>query len=148
MLRMSQGIDLALHAMWYLDFNSEQKLTLVRDIAAKQDISEAYLAKIMQQLVRAGLLISVRGRRGGFRLARPSGLITVGDVVRALEADSRAECNAELRSCPIGIENCAVLRLFDNAYAKGLEVLDNMTLKDLSEHPVFVRQGVEWIGKR
>ena len=58
---------------------------LSRDLARKLHLPAPYLAKILQSLVQAGLLESVRGPKGGFRLARPAREVTVGDVLQALE---------------------------------------------------------------
>lgn len=56
----------------------------VREIAAKEGISVAYAEKLLHRLAKSGLAESVRGVKGGFRLTRDPGAMTVGDAVRAL----------------------------------------------------------------
>ncbi|MFN0084603.1 MAG: RrF2 family transcriptional regulator [Blastocatellia bacterium] len=57
---------------------------LVRDIAEREGLSVAYVEKILWTLGRSGLVESVRGPKGGFRLTRPCGEITLGEVMRVL----------------------------------------------------------------
>lgn len=62
-------------------------------IAQRQDISISYLEQLMAKLKKAGLVKSVRGVNGGYRIARPADEISVGDVLRALEGDlTPVEC--------------------------------------------------------
>ena len=72
-------IDLA---VW----GKEEPVSLT-SIAARQEISLNYLEQLMAKLKKAGLVKSVRGCGGGYRLARPEDEISVDDVLRALEGD-------------------------------------------------------------
>ena len=74
--------------------------SLVKHLAVELELPGAYLAKILQSLAQEGILHSVRGPRGGFRLARPAQEITVGEVVAALEG---AE---SLSGCVMGFPHC------------------------------------------
>ena len=56
-------------------------------IAARQNISQNYLEQLMAKLKKSGLVESVRGVNGGYRLSRPADTISVGEVLRALEGD-------------------------------------------------------------
>ena len=70
-------VDLAEH-------NSDRYLPL-KEIAARQEISEKYLELIVRLLVQEGLLEGVRGKGGGYRLTRPPEAYTLGDILRATE---------------------------------------------------------------
>ena len=59
----------------------------LNSIAARQEISLHYLEQLMAKLKKAGLVESVRGVNGGYRLSKPAEEISVGDVLRALEGD-------------------------------------------------------------
>jgi len=61
------------------------KLVKTRDLADRIGISQQHVFKIVGRLARAGLITCTRGPQGGVRLARPIAMVTVGDVVRALE---------------------------------------------------------------
>lgn len=81
-------VDLALH--------QEEAPVSIQSIADRQNISERYLEQLMSAMKKAKLVTSTRGAQGGYRLARPAGEISVGDVLRALEGDLRAVvCPAE-----------------------------------------------------
>jgi Rrf2 family protein len=73
---------------------------LAKDLSSQLDLPGPYLAKILQGLAQAGILESVRGPKGGFRLSRPSHRITVGEVVLALEGPDAME------GCIMGFPSC------------------------------------------
>lgn len=78
-------IDLAVYG--------EKEPVSLTSIAARQEISLNYLEQLMAKLRKAGLVESIRGVNGGYRLARPAEEISVGDVLRALEGDLKpVEC--------------------------------------------------------
>jgi Rrf2 family nitric oxide-sensitive transcriptional repressor len=80
-----------------LNLRTDYALRMLMALAAKDevvsidwmadhyDISRNHLAKVAQDLVAAGYVVSLRGRGGGLRLARPPAEINVGDVVRSME---------------------------------------------------------------
>lgn len=70
-------------------------------IAAAEEIPPFYLSKVLKDLVRAGILDSVRGRGGGFRLARPADEITVLEVLEAAEGTTR-----RFDACILGLDGC------------------------------------------
>ena len=76
----------------------------VEDLAAEQGVPAHYLAQILIELKAQGIAKSVRGKEGGYLLARPPGEITLGDVLRAVQGEvfdtpalSDPDCPAELR---------------------------------------------------
>jgi Rrf2 family nitric oxide-sensitive transcriptional repressor len=108
-------------------------LTRVDQVAAAHGISRAHIMKIVHELGKAGYVETVRGRGGGFRLARAPGEITVGEIVRVTESPIElVECfNAETNSCPlIGI--CRLSSALDEALEAFLRVLDGVTIAELA----------------
>ena len=87
MLRLSKKADYALIAMNHLarKQGSPSASTSARDIAERYDIPIELMAKVLQRLVRTGLLVSTQGTRGGYMLSRPSGSISVADVIQAID---------------------------------------------------------------
>ena len=69
-------LDLALHG-------AEDDATSLAAIAARQDISSAYLERLLRRLRQAGLVVASKGPGGGYRLARPASRINVSDIVSA-----------------------------------------------------------------
>jgi Rrf2 family nitric oxide-sensitive transcriptional repressor len=108
-------------------------LTRVDQVAAAHGISRAHIMKIVHELGKAGYVETVRGRGGGFRLAKPPGEITVGEIVRLTEAPIElVECfNADTNGCPlIGI--CRLATALDSALEAFLQVLDGITIAELA----------------
>ena len=86
MLRLSKKADYALIAMKHLAQKSPgAHSSNAREIAEHYDIPIELMAKVLQRLVRTGLLVSTQGTRGGYTLGRGSASITVADVIQAID---------------------------------------------------------------
>lgn len=86
MLRLSKKSDYALIAMKHLAMRPDGGASSsAREISECYDIPLELLAKVLQRLVRARLLVSVQGTRGGYRLGRNAQLISVADVIQAVD---------------------------------------------------------------
>ncbi len=75
----------ASRAMLDLAIHYEHGPVKIEDIARRQDIPKKYLEQILRTLTGAGLVYSVRGCHGGYRLARPPAEITLGEVIRVTD---------------------------------------------------------------
>ena len=84
-MKLSTKGRYGLRAMIDLARYSEEEPVSISSIAARQDISERYLEQLVGLLKKAGLVRSIRGATGGYVLAKSTGEISVGDVLRALE---------------------------------------------------------------
>ena len=84
-MRLSTRSEYGLRALVSLVHRQGDQPVPLRVIAEDEGISEQYLEQIFVELRRAGFVLSVRGAKGGYRLARPSQDIRVGDVIRLLE---------------------------------------------------------------
>src|SRR5438046_368345 len=95
----------------------------VEEIAGAQKVSSSYLAKTFQQLVKAGLLRSHRGAKGGYFLNRRPGEITLLDIALVFEGSSPLyECNANIKCCELG-PKCLILSTFHEAERRMQDVL-------------------------
>jgi len=109
------------------------ELVRIDDVARIHNLSRPHIMKVVHELGRTGYLETVRGRSGGFRLARPPEEIVVGDVVRITEGPlDVVECfNPEKNTCPlIGI--CILSRKMQEATAAFMAVLDDLTIADIA----------------
>lgn len=97
---LSQACKYAIRAALYLAQHDEESL-LSRDIAHALDIPEHFLAKVLQDLARARLLRSAKGRGGGFRLGRPAGDIKLVEIVQAIEGVYFGD------GCVLGLPECS-----------------------------------------
>jgi Rrf2 family transcriptional regulator, nitric oxide-sensitive transcriptional repressor len=108
-------------------------LVRVDDVAKIHNLSRPHIMKVVHELGRAGYLETVRGRGGGFRLARPAQDIIVGDVVRITEGPlDLVECfNPDKNTCPLmGI--CILSRKMKEATAAFMAVLDDLTIAQIA----------------
>lgn len=85
--RFGLGVEYALHCLLYLLSPPDNRPLGIKELAAFQGVSEAYLAKVFLRLKRAGLVTSTGGRAGGYLLAKPPHAISFWDVVIAVEGD-------------------------------------------------------------
>jgi len=100
MLRLSKKADYALMAVRHLALRSGSPSMSAREIAEQYDIPIELMAKVLQRLVRAGLLISTQGTRGGYTLSRPSSVISVADVIEAIDGPfTVTACSTEKHDC-------------------------------------------------
>ena len=83
-LRISEAASIALHSMSYLAAN-HGRLVTSREIISSIRVSDAHLMKVLQRLVKAGLIKSIRGPNGGFMLSKPPGKITLLNVYESME---------------------------------------------------------------
>lgn len=100
MLRLSKKADYALMAMRRLAQKAGAPSTSAREIAEQYDIPIELMAKVLQRLVRTGLLVSTQGTRGGYTLSRPSTSISVVDVIQAIDGPlTVTACSSENSDC-------------------------------------------------
>jgi Rrf2 family protein len=87
-------------AVRHLALKSGPSSASAREIAEQYDIPIELMAKVLQRLVRAGLLISTQGTRGGYTLSRPSVSISVADVIQAIDGlFTVTACSSEKNDC-------------------------------------------------
>jgi len=87
-------------AVRHLALKSGPLSASAREIAEQYDIPIELMAKVLQRLVRAGLLISTQGTRGGYTLSRPASSISVADVIQAIDGPfTVTACSTEKNDC-------------------------------------------------
>jgi Rrf2 family protein len=96
-MRLSDGVEWGLHCGVLLGFLPPDASLPTARLAEYHDVPAAYLAKHLQAMSRAGLLVSVQGPGGGYRLARPASEISVLEVVEAIDGCESAFRCSEIR---------------------------------------------------
>jgi len=101
MLRLSKKADYALIAMKHLALSRDGAVSVsAREIAEQYDIPIELMAKVLQRLVRSGLLISTQGTRGGYTLRQPATAISVADVIQSIDGPlTVTACSTENSGC-------------------------------------------------
>lgn len=100
MLRLSKKADYALIAMKHLALRADGGSSSAREIAEGYDIPVELMAKVLQQLARKGLLVSQQGTRGGYLLARSASVVSVVDVIQAVDGPlTVTACSTAQETC-------------------------------------------------
>ncbi|MFH1795065.1 MAG: iron-responsive transcriptional regulator RirA [Pseudomonadota bacterium] len=138
-MRLTRQTNYAVRIMMYCAANSG-RLSRIPEIASAYGVSELFLFKILQPLVEARLVETVRGRNGGVRLGRAASEITLFDVVRVTEENfAMAECfENDAAECPL-IESCALNAALRKALGAFFDVLESYTIEDLVKERTDVR---------
>jgi Rrf2 family protein len=109
-------------------------LIKVADIAARLDITQLNVFKIVHILSHAGFVEAMRGRNGGVRLARPADEIRIGDIVRATESTGMEVAGAEGSGRGKTPGKAPLNEIFDFALVAFISVLDQHTLADMAKN--------------
>lgn len=134
-MRISTFTDYSLRVLIQAAIRHPQRVT-IDEVAESYAISRNHLIKVINELARAGFIITKRGRGGGFVLARPSGRITLSEVVKF------GEDGTPLIECfdPVG-NKCAITpvckmkSMFGEAMRAFHSVLARYTIADVCEKP-------------
>ena len=135
MLISSKG-RYALRLMIYIAaFGDEEGKIALREVAERESISLKYLEQLVRPLMGAGLLKSVRGKGGGYMLAKPAEEIRAGDILRAAEGSTGAvACEGLDGSCGrAGL--CSTVKFWTGLEAAIDTYVDGVTLAELSAVP-------------
>jgi len=137
-MKMSVGVEWALHSCLELGWAAPALVPTTR-LAALRELGAPYLNKQLQALVKAGLVASTSGPRGGFTLAKEPAAIRVLDIVEAIEGPASAFRCTEIRQrgplaaapedCTKACHIAAVMYRADNAWRRELAAV---TLADLA----------------
>ena len=124
----------AVRVMLDLALNNTGECIKVKDIAARQEISEKYLEQIIAILNKAGYVTSVRGAQGGYRMAKRAEDYTVGMILRLTEGSmAPVACLEEGTPACERCDTCETLEVWKDLYAAINQVIDNVTIADLVE---------------
>jgi len=131
-MQLTRHTDYAFRVLIYLSSVEEGKLSTVGEIAEIFQVPINHLTKVVQQLGKAGFIITLRGKNGGIRLAHDPESILLGSVVRAMEATlDPVNCSQPL--CRLKI-NCRLKPILNRAIQSFIQTLDEYTLADISQN--------------
>lgn len=136
---ISQTAEYALRAIVDLAFHHDESRT-TQEVSQATQVPTDYLAKILQDLSRGGLVRSQRGPGGGFSLTRSPASISVFDVLEAVDPVQR------IRACPLGLKAhakslCPLHRRLDEAMARVEQVFRKTTIAEVTAEPDPARNG-------
>ncbi len=129
-MKISTTAHYGLIAAAYIAEHADEGLVMASTISAKYSIPLVYLFRIMQQMVKANVLISKRGRNGGYILARPAKEITLLEIIEAVEGPiaSRSEMAEQTKKAPFSIE---MEKVCERASDKAASILSRAKLSQM-----------------
>ena len=130
MIRLTKKLLFAIEAVLDIAYNGGQAPVRSSEITKRQGIPRRYLEPVLQELVRNKILVGIRGPSGGYRLARESRGISLGDIVRTLQGLETAENPiSDPAGSPLG--HCIVRPLWLDLQQEVMQRLDSLTLEEL-----------------
>jgi Rrf2 family iron-sulfur cluster assembly transcriptional regulator len=142
MLKLSRKTLFAIEAVLDIAYHCGAEPVQSREITRRQGIPRRYLEQALQNLVRSGVLVGVRGPRGGYRLARERRRITVGEIIRAIRNTDDDDPLQEHTGSPLGLK--VVRPLWTDLQNDLLARLDEVTMDDLcqrADHAGILSEG-------
>ena len=130
LLNISEAASIALHAMGHLAANDSRPIAN-REIAEALGVSGAHLSKVLQRLVRGGLVHSATGPGGGFTLAKPSRRITLLNIYEKIAGPYRP--SACLLPKPVCNGNCMLGGQLTTVNKQVIDYLSKTRLSDLAD---------------
>jgi len=137
-MKINKGVEWATHACTLLALLPKAWTLSAEDLANYHDVPPAYMAKQMQALSRAGIVTSQRGAIGGYRLAKPSSVITLWHIMEAVEGSTPAfHCTEVRQNGPCGARAqdcrtpCGIAASFFKAEQAFRSALNDVTLLDM-----------------
>jgi Rrf2 family transcriptional regulator, nitric oxide-sensitive transcriptional repressor len=139
-MRLTVFTNYALRTLMYAAMH-DNRLCRCREIADVFGISKAHLNKCIHQLGQWGFLENIRGRSGGFQLARPASENKVGEVARLTEDTLElVECfNPETNTCRL-MRLCRLSKTFQRARGSFMDELDRISIADVVSNGAALRR--------
>lgn len=130
-MELTRAGDYGIFGVIYLAKQPKGRIVSLAEVAQAENLPEKFLAKIFQNLTRSGLIISHRGARGGFSLARPADQITVKELLESIQGPIHfTRCLSALDDCDRK-EICELRKIWKKAQDYCMKLLTQNTLSDL-----------------
>ncbi len=138
-MRLTVYTDYSLRVLMFVALHPERRPTIA-EVASSYGISKNHIMKVVYQLGVAGYIETVRGQRGGMRLARSPQDIILGEVVRRTEPDmALVPCFDPVNTTCVITPACKLRGALQHARSAFLAVLDGYSLADLVENREVLR---------
>jgi Rrf2 family protein len=135
LMQISRRVDYGLRAVIYLSGQDPKKCCSITEIAKQQGVPRKFLEKIIQDLIRKGLIKSRRGSCGGYMLARSPDAISFYDVIEAIEGPVAVNaCLDQHLGCD-QLPRCTMVGVWSEVQRRVIEVFTSTKIADLRQSP-------------
>ncbi len=134
MLKLTKKIDYGLMAIAYIAWNHGERVVNTKEIAEAYSIPVELLAKILQRMVKGGLITSLSGPKGGYSLSTSPSDITVARIIEAVEGNINIlNCSEEESSKCYQFDRCSIRTPMQRLEHRIVDMLNKTTLEELIE---------------
>ncbi|MDF2039949.1 Rrf2 family transcriptional regulator [Cytobacillus oceanisediminis] len=137
-MKYSKATNYALHTMVYLTLTPKGRSVGVEQLAKIQNLSPTYLSKILTKLVKAGLIESTPGVKGGYSIVSRSRKTSFLDVIHAIEGHTTL-FNCSLEHEDFSNEDCLIEKVMIEAEKKMKDELNNKYIADIAKEIEFTK---------
>ncbi len=134
MFKLSKKVEYALIAIRDMASQQHHQIVTAKEIADRYHIPYELLAKVMQRLVRSGLIMSYQGVNGGYSLVRDPHTVTVSSVIQAIEEKQSVtilQCETEIPENCIIHSTCTIKNPLIKLQGNINKVFDELTVSEL-----------------
>lgn len=135
LMQIPRRVDYGLRAVIYLSGQDPEKCCSIAEIAKQQGVPRKFLEKIIQDLIRSGLIKSKRGACGGYALARAPEAISFSDVIEAIEGPIAVNACMDAHLGCAQMPRCTMIGVWSEVQLKINEVLSGTTIAGLRRTP-------------
>ncbi len=134
MLKLTKKIDYGLMAIAYIAWNHGERVVNTKEIAEAYSIPVELLAKILQRMVKGGLITSLSGPKGGYSLSTSPSDITVAQIIEAVEGNINIlNCSEEQNGRCYQFDRCTIRTPMQRLEHRIVDMLNTTTLEELIE---------------
>ena len=135
LMQIPRRVDYGLRAVIYLSVQDPERCCSISEIAKQQGVPKKFLEKIIQDLIRGGLIKSRRGACGGYTLARAPEAISFYEVIQALEGPIAVNACMDSHTSCEQLPRCSMVNVWSEVQRKVTEVFASTTIADLKRKP-------------
>jgi len=145
-MRFTAQEKYGLRCMVQLARHEDEGSLSIEEIARSEDLTPHYVGKLMRILLKGGLIVSIRGQKGGYKLARPAVQISIAEILVVLDGPlfRYGHCGkfTDMDITCVHSTECSVRALWSTLDRAVSRILDNTMLKDLV---VSEKAATEWL---
>ena len=135
LMQIPRRVDYGLRAVIYLSGQQPDRCCSIGEIAKEQGVPRKFLEKIVQDLLRGGLIKSKRGSAGGYQLARAPEAISFCDVIEAIEGPIAVNACMDVHLGCDQMLRCTMIGVWSEVQHRVTEVLSRTTIAALKQSP-------------
>ncbi|MBM4388324.1 MAG: Rrf2 family transcriptional regulator [Deltaproteobacteria bacterium] len=130
-MRITRAGEYGLRAARYLGSNGNSKWHSINEISENQNVPLHFLSKVMQKLVKSGIVHSSSGKHGGYKLSKTPEEVTLKDIIISVEGDLTLNlCILSPEAC-VFLPDCKMHKIWEKVQSDFLIILGEYTLRDI-----------------